>query len=237
MKYCIAILAFMFVSFRAIPQAKSPQQTNNKARITFIAKEGDRGKTYTGKLIKGDLAGLKFELNQSAGISNIQGNNQSQNASEKYVNRVISSSHGKKSKKRAQRAENDLTGHYEINSKEELEKVKEKKEEAVQNRYERKNKPGFFERLFTPRKQPKKQQLSDRYKISKKRIRNGQTIKRQAGPITLIVTYKIRENGFVNTYIDVVEYYLQPGSDYQLKYHGTGAKRNYYIEYVPQPGH
>jgi hypothetical protein len=236
MKYCLAILAFMFVSFRAIPQGKSLQQTN-KARITFVAKEEDQGKTYIGKLLKGDLAGLKFQLQQSAGVSPLKGNTQSQTASEKYVNRVVSSSPGKKSKKRAQRAENDLTGHYEINSQEELEKVKEKKEKAAEKRYERKSKPGFFERLFNPAKQTKKQQLSDRYKVSKKRIRNGQTIKKPAGPVTLIVTYKIRENGFINTYIDVVEYYLQPGSNYHLKYHGTGAKRNYYIEYVPQPGH
>jgi hypothetical protein len=51
----------------------------------------------------------------------------------------------------------------------------------------------------------------------------------------MFIKYKIRDGRTVRTYIDVVEAHLKPDALYELKYHGTGAGRQYFLEYQQVP--
>lgn len=227
------ILPILYLSLFTI-QTFAQNTAPSTATITFIAKDGDKAKTYIGHMKKGNIASLELDLQQRRGIAAKPTDNlQSQSSREGYVNEITSSTSKKNMKNRKDRAENDLIGHYDVKDTLDFEKIEGKKQKAIEKKYTSKKNPGFSRKLFIPAEGKKTSQLSNYYKVSKRRIRNGQTIKKQAGVVSFVVTYKIMENGFMNTYVNVVYAELIPGSAYYLKYHGSGHNRKYYLEYIP----
>ncbi|MBN1927890.1 MAG: hypothetical protein JW798_18805 [Prolixibacteraceae bacterium] len=229
-KILLPVLSFGLFTLQLIAQKPTP----TTATITFIAKEGDRAKTYIGQMKTGNIARLKFDLEQSRGLNNGTVNNyQTQDSRVGYVNKVTSSTSRKNLKNRKERAENDLIGHFSIKDTVDFEKIELKKQKALDKKYTTERNPGFFKKMFSPSNVKKDSYLSKNYKFTTKRIRNGQTFKKKAGIVSFVISFKIIENGYLNTYVNVVNAELIPGSAYYLKYHGTGSNRNYYLEYVP----
>jgi hypothetical protein len=206
----------------------------NSARITFIAKDDDTAQTYIGKLKKGDITNLKYELQRyNSGTANTLDVDDEKNAMKGYVERIAVVGEKKKNKKRLNEAtRNDLIGNYEVKDEEALKEVKEKKQKAAEKKASTKDDSGNYLKYQNQRKRGNTPQLSKYFSISEKKIRNGYTFTKPFGSVAFIVTYKIREGKNINTYINVVEGYLKPGSDYYLRYHGNGSKRLYYLEYV-----
>jgi hypothetical protein len=226
----VTIVAFYSFHYATFAQGKK----SGLAKITFIAKEGDNAKTYVGKLKKGDISNLKYELQRfNSGSKNEVDADDSKGSVDGYVNRIAVVGQKNKNKKKLESAaRKDLIGNFEVKDQEELTAVKEKKHKADSLRFLSKDETGNYLKYNSSLKRNNKSQLSKYYHVSGRRIRNGQTITKHAGGVALIVTYKLREGRDINTYVNVVEEYLKPGSKYHLRYHGSGSKRLYYLEFV-----
>jgi len=209
---------------------------SDKAKIIFISKEGDNAKTYISKFKKGDLNSLKYELQRyNSGVGNEIDVKTMQSSVDGYIERISVSGEKKKNKsKRNKEAHDDLLGNYEVTDEESLLEVKVKKLKKIEAQAANKDDTGNFKKYSEATTRKNTTELSKYYKISSgKRLRDGHSITKPAGGIALIITYKIREGKNINTFVNVVEEYLNPGSTYYLKYHGNGSKRKYYLEYVP----
>jgi hypothetical protein len=227
--FLILLLTLFFI---VISGENSIGQTSGFAKICFIDKNEDHSKTYLGKLTKGNLENLKYELQNNFSEPVVTFDDKSKSESEGYVDRVTAQKLKKRWKGNKQKAKNDLLGNYEVKDEESLKKIKEKqlkeKEKRESERTISKNNINA-----SPQSGPRPNSyISKHFKIKGKRIRNGQTIRRHAGYTCLIVKYKIREGNYFNTYVNIVEDYLTEGSKYNLKYHGNGSNRKYYLEFV-----
>lgn len=225
-----AIMVFVLTSNNSFPQTKE----QGTATITFISKENDQGRTYIGRLKKGNLSSLKNELQRyNTGVQNEVDVDNDKNSVSGYVDRIIVGEKGKSIKKRNKAAHDDLLGNYEIEDEESLLDVKVKKLKKVEEKATEKNDAGNYKKFNVSKNKKKSQGLSEYYKISTgKRLRNGKSLHKPAGGIAMIVTYKIKEGKYINTYVNIVEGYLKSNSSYNLKYHGSGSKRQYYLEFV-----
>ena len=206
------------------------------AKIRFVDDEKGSSKTYLGRLTKGDMESLKFELQHSFGNTQTGKNDKSKTELEGYVGRVTSKNHKKSWKNRNKDAKDNLIGNYNVKDEKSLQQVKQKHYKEKEKRATKfgpsENYKSYSEATNAPRPNS---YMSKHYKIRGKRLRNGHSFRRKAGPVSLIIKYKIRENDKINTYINVVEDYLQDGSKYNLKYHGSGPNRKYYFEFVSNP--
>jgi hypothetical protein len=209
--------------------------TNGFAKIIFVDNNADHSKTYLGKLTKGDLQSLKYELQNSFAEPVVTIGGKSKSESDGYVNRVTSKKTKYNAKKRERKAKNDLLGNYTIDDEKSLVKIKEKREkEEVESKdkFSRNYKVNSDEQvLHKPNRS-----LAKHYRISTgRRIHNGQSFRKRAGYVSMIIKYKIREGNQISTYVTIVEDYLKEGSKYNLKYHGNGSKRKYYLEFDSAP--
>jgi hypothetical protein len=209
------------------------QQANGLAKIRFIDNKDDHSKTYIGKLTKGKIENLKYEMQNNSAETPAKINDRNKAESEGYIKKVTADRFKKKWKNNRQKASDDLLGNYEVKDEKSLQEVKEKKLKERGKRASSKNistdNPKNIEPEYAVRPN---NFLSKNFNIRGKRIRNGQSLKKHAGYVCLIVKYKIREGSFVNTYVSIVEDYLKENSKYNLKYHGNGSKRKYYLEYA-----
>lgn len=232
----IIIIAILFlVSFKPILFAQST--TQGHATIIFVDKEGERAKTYIGKLRKGDLQSLKYELQRYKTAPTITNTAPDPNKTRNEIaDNVISSPRILTPAQSNKKAHDDLFANYEVNDEKSLKKVKEKK---IKDREKTKKLPKAKQKVVKIKEPPKqyrkkkKSELSDYFKISKRRVIDGQKIAQPAGAGYIIVSWDVKEEGYIKTYVNVVEEYLKDGSKYYLKYHGTGSKRNYYLEFIP----
>lgn len=230
-----SLLIILFVS---MPFANIILGNNNQghssgfAKIRFVDNRDDHSKTYLGKLKKGDLSGLKYELQQNFANQPETVSDKGKSESEGYVDRVTSKNYTKNDKN----AKKDLIGNYEVKDEKSLAKIKERKTKEKEKRVSDKgisDNPG--KQVEEQKIQKPNSYLSKNYRITGRRIRNGQTVRKPAGYVCLIVKYKVPEGNYVNTYVNIVEDYLKEGSSYNLKYHGSGSKRKYYLEYASLP--
>jgi hypothetical protein len=204
------------------------------AKITFVSKEDDQAKSFISTLRKGNLSRLRYDLTQgNAGTTNEVDVDNTKGSLDGYVNQIVVGRKKQSVKKRNKADHDNLLGNYDIKDQESLLDVKVKKLKEVETRASEKDDSGNYLKYNSYKNRKNDQGLSRYYKISRgRRLRNGTCIKKPAGNITLIITYKIREGRYMNTYVNMIDGYLSPNSRYNLKYHGTGSKRQYYLEFV-----
>jgi hypothetical protein len=220
-------------SFFSISITNAQQQANGFVKIRFIDNKDDHSKTFIGKLTKGKIENLKYELNNNFAEVPANINDRDKSESEGYIKKVTADRFKKKWKKNKQKASDDLLGNYEVKDEKSLNEVKEKKLKERGKRESVKNKSSNNLKNIDPEHAVRPNNfLSKNFKISGKRIHNGQTFKKHTGYVCLIVKYKIREGNYVNTYVSIVEDYLKEDSKYNLRYHGNGSKRKYFLEYA-----
>jgi hypothetical protein len=210
------------------------EKVSGKVKITFISNNGDNGKTYIGKLRKGNYMSLKEALSPaSPHASNEVNVNDEKNSMNGYADQVAIVGERQNKNKLKEAARNDLIGNYEAKDKKALKAVQDKKKKANALKSSGKDDAGNYKKYIEGDGSQKRSQLSRYYKIATgRRLRDGNAFKKPAGGVALIILYKIREGNTISTYVNTVEGYLKPGSRYNLKYHGTGAKRQYYLEYA-----
>jgi hypothetical protein len=229
----VLIILFVSMPFSNIILGNNNQgHSSGFAKIRFIDYGEDHSKTYLGKLIKGDLGSLKYELQQNFANQPSSTGDQNKKNADKSVEQATSKSYRNNDKN----AKKDLIGNYEVKDEKSLAKIKEKKTKEKEKRASDKGISGNNGKHTEEQKIHKpNSQLSKNYRITGRRILNGQTVRKPAGYVCLIVKYKVPEGNYVNTYVNIVEDYLKEGSKYNLKYHGNGSKRKYYLEYVSLP--
>lgn len=223
-------------------------QNNSDGGYASIFYNGDKTKnsaTYFGKVRKGNEERLKSELNYSKNYSGNEAIVKSapNTDAENYIRYL---SRQEKNKKRNEKRY--LSDKYNIDEKKlskgdnrERKKYFEEKELMFIERNKLKspnNKKNNSKVLSFEEFQQTSKQLNQansyiarNYKISGKKIREGKKYKYPGGPVSIFIKYKIRDGRTIRTYIDVVEAHLKPDSLYELKYHGTGSGRKYYLEY------
>jgi hypothetical protein len=235
MKCFLLIFILLVVFIPSVSNVYAQGKVSGHAKITFIMEEGDQAITYIGKLTKGDYMRLREALKPPPpGTANEVNVDDEKSRWSGYVDQISNAGEKQKNKKKLNEAAfNDLIGNYEVKDKKALNKVKDKKQKATTMKSSAKDDTGNYLKYITNHSIKKTPQLSKYFKISSgRRLRNGQTITKPAGGTALIITYKIREGETINTYVNIVEAYLNPDSKYNLKYHGAGTKRKYYLEYV-----
>jgi hypothetical protein len=227
-------IALMLVNITYGIAGNNQQPGSGFAKIKFVDNNADHSKTYLGKLVKGDLQSLKYELQNSFAEPVVTVGDKSKSESEGYVNRVTSKKIRYNAKKRVRKAKNDLFGNYTVDDEKSLAKIKEKKEkeekEAIANISSKYNGNDHEQNLYKS-----KSNLSRHFRVAGRRMYNGQSFRKRAGYVSMIIKYKIREGNQISTYVTIVEDYLKEGSKYNLKYHGNGSKRKYYFEFVSAP--
>jgi len=235
MKNVSLFVLLLFLSFSTLPGQENPRKNPGWVRITFVAHDDDPAQTFIGKLKRGDMETLRWELNRyNGGVPAEENDPYSRESGERSVEHIVSSGPKKVNpEKRKEKARNDLFENYSIRDEESRKKIREKKQKADEQRFESSKNYQNDRELSDGQGRSTSTPLSKYYRVSKHRIRNGQSFRKPAGDVSFIVTFRIREGRYVNTYMNLVRGYLNPGSEYLLKYHGTGSKRSYYLEYVP----
>jgi len=237
-KYFSLLLVILTISVSYGKTTNNFTNTSNGfAKIKFVDNNTDHSKTYLGKLVKGNLQSLKYELQSSFAEPPATVTDKNKTNSSQYVDRVTSVKTEHNAKKRVRKAKNDLFGNYTIDDEKSLAKIKEKKELEEKEKESKadisQNSKGNYDEqnMHNPNSS-----LSKHYRISAgRRIHSGQSFRKRAGYVCLIIKYKIREGNQIRTYVNIVEDYLKEGSKYNLKYHGNGSKRKYYLEFVSSP--
>lgn len=239
MKKHFFVLTFLFLTFflcGGTITTSAQYQAKGSAKIRFVDDDKGTSKTYIGRLTKGDMESLKFELQHSFGNAQDAGTDKSKTELDGYVGRVTSGSQIKSTKKRSKDARKGLFGNYEAKDEKSYQEIRKKHyEEKEKKASERNNSDSFKSYSEANNTSRPNSYLVKHYRIKGKRLRDGHSFRRKAGPVSLIIKYKIRENDKINTYVTVVEDYLQDGSKYNLRYHGNGSKRKYYFEFVANP--
>ena len=216
--------------------ASAQYQAKGSAKIRFVDDDKGSSKTYIGRLTRGNMESLKFELQHSFGNTQDAGTDKSKTELDGYVGRVTSGSQTKSMKKRSKDARKGLFGNYEAKDEKSYQQIRKKHyEEKEKKASERNNSDSYKSYSDANNTLRPNSYLAKHYRIKGKRLRDGHSFRRKAGPVSLIIKYKIRENDKINTYVTVVEDYLQDGSKYNLRYHGNGSKRKYYFEFVSNP--
>ncbi|HPS11924.1 MAG TPA: hypothetical protein PLB87_01520 [Prolixibacteraceae bacterium] len=221
------ILFLLSALFFGMPNSVWAQSgEKGSAKIRFVDSREKYSRTYLGTLKKGDIQSLKYDLQNGYSEPVVRvGGPKSQTESEKYVEKITSGSAQKNGKERHKKANKDLVGSYEVESSKSLKKIKEQK---LHDRSER----DLIQSINQEESQKASRTLSKHYRIKGKRIRNGHSFRKSAGPVCLIIKYTVRDGNYLNSYVNVVEDYLKAGSTYNLKYHGSGSKRKYYLEFA-----
>jgi hypothetical protein len=222
------LVLILIDSFIALSNTKKQNQPRGYAKIRYIDNETVHSKTYLGKLTKGKIENLKYELNNN--LSEFSSKTDEKNRSEPNGSMAFKTNTNLTKKRK--NATIDLLGNYEIKDEKSLKRVREKKMKVNEKTSGRNIQPKNNKNIEETSNRPSKN-ISKKFRIGGKRICNGQTFRKHAGTICLIVKYKIREGNYVNTYVSIVEDYLKEDSKYNLRYHGSGSKRKYYLEYAP----
>jgi hypothetical protein len=230
MKY-VNVFFFSVLFFFSVQQPALAVGKKN-VKIYFVAKDGDRARTYLGKLTKGELNSLKYELQRykSTPVNEVDVLDDKA-IMEGYVNSITVGGEKKDKKGLSKSAMDDLIGNYEIKDTISLAEAKEKKKKAAAEKASKRSSSANYKR-YKQEATRSHAQLDKYYKVRKtRRLRDGSKFSAAAGPNTFIVVYDVAVDRKILSYIDVVDIYLNPDSKYNLKYHGTGANRQYYIEY------
>jgi hypothetical protein len=227
--YKVLIVIISLITINTVPVFANGNNSKH-ATIVFVDDSNDGSKTYISGLSKKELYKLRNELAYS-GSYNGEAKKASENDKEyrqDYVNRVTA---GKYKKNRKENAKNDLFGYHKVNGEKSQKKIAQKKNEELGKKYLSNKEKQDKANQLNAKKLSRKRQPSA-YKKGARRIRNGQSIKKPSGNAGFMVRYTILDGDFVNTYATYFEEYLKAGSVYNLKYHGTGANRKYYLEFV-----
>jgi hypothetical protein len=231
---CFVVLLFFASITNGMTGTNNQNYSSGYAKIKFVDQKEVYSKTYLGKLTKGDIASLKYELQNNFADPQKSVSEKNKTEQNGYVDRVTTTKFKKSWKNNRKKAKNDLLGNYVVEDEKSLIEIKEKKLKEQEKRASKTKISEKSKKLIDTASQNKPNtSLSKHYSITGKRIYNGQTFKKRAGYVCLIIKYKIREGNFINTYVSLVEDFLKDGSNYNLKYHGEGTKRKYYLEYVP----
>ena len=118
--------------------------SNGFVKIRFIDNHENNSKTYLGKLTKGELQSLKYELQNSFAEPPASMNDKKISEKEGYVNMVTAKKLKKKWKNNSKKAKNDLVGNYEVSDEESLVEVKEKKIAQREKTISTNNKTGNY---------------------------------------------------------------------------------------------
>jgi hypothetical protein len=240
-------LAFLI----GVPLFSQNRSERDFAFIVFKGDKSDNSNTYLGKVKKGDPSRLRSELGYSSSYSgneSIEKRGPNTDA-ESYI-RYLSRQEKKKNRKQFRHlsdwysvdeqklAEGNKRQSQKYFEEKELMFTEKEKLKAPKNKKKSSKVLSFeeFQQLNKDQSRPNTY-LAKNYKIKGNKLRKGKKFKHQSGPVSLLIKYKIKEGNMVRTYIDMVDAHLKPGSLYELKYHGEGAGRQYYLEYqqVPKP--
>ncbi|MGF7137889.1 hypothetical protein [Roseimarinus sediminis] len=233
MKQLILSLLFIFIgcyTFAAPGEKKH-------AVVIYAGEMHDYSKSYRAKLKRGDLNYLRNHLRQAstqASSGNVRSEEQMLND---QVKRITNN------KKEHQGKAPQLSEKYRINekklkkgSKSQQRKYLKQKQKLAKKKKKREKKEDIQEekkmRQFNREQVQKDSYLSKNFKFSSNRLRKGEKMKFSEGKISLIIQYKIYEDGLVKSYVDVLDDYVKAGSKYLLKYSGSNARREYYLEYL-----
>jgi putative cell wall-binding protein len=232
MKQLILSLLFIFIALFA---DAAPGEKKH-AVVIYAGEMHEYSKSYRAKLKKGDLNYLRSHLRQaSTQVSSGSVRSEEQMLND-HVKRITNN------KKEHHRKAPQLSEKYRINEKklkkgnkiqqrkylkqkQKLAKTEKKREKEEKIKKEKKTRQIHQESLR------KNSYLSKNFRFSNNRLRKGEKMKFPEGQITLIIQYKIYEDGVVKSYVDVLDDYVKAGSNYLLKYSGSDARREYYLEY------
>jgi hypothetical protein len=131
MKY-VNVFFFSVLFFFSVQQPALAVGKKN-VKIYFVAKDGDRARTYLGKLTKGELNSLKYELQRykSTPVNEVDVLDDKA-IMEGYVNSITVGGEKKDKKGLSKSAMDDLIGNYEIKDTISLAEAKEKKKKLQQ---------------------------------------------------------------------------------------------------------
>ncbi len=239
-------IAFFFIAILYCSLTSFSQTGNEKqATITFAGDKSKNSRTYIGEVKKGDPDRLRNELRQSGNytgnVAKVHGNQDPDMNG--YINYLS------KNRKASEREKfRHLSDIYDIDEKKleegnrryyqkyltEKERVftEEKRVIRLERRNNRSQLMTYREFQEAQKSPPQANNyIARNYKIKGKRFWSWRKFKYPPGPVSIIIKYKVREGNTVRTYVDVVDNHLSPGSFYELKYHGTNTRRNYYLEY------
>ena len=247
MKQFILIIILALLVMPLFSQNKT--EKSSKATIIYRGDKDSNSSTYLGVVKKGDPARLRSELRNSAAYSgnvavekrgpNTDGDSYIRYLSKKSKNkkrekfRHLSDLHDVDEEKLLRGSEHQRKKYFE---KKELIYTDKKSREAQKQKKKEKKVLSYGEFQQLGNEKPRvNNYLARNYRIKGKKLRKGKKFKYTAGPVSMVVKYKIKEGNVVRTYVDVVDGHLKPGSLYELKYHGAGTARQYYFEYLHQP--
>lgn len=227
--FCLLLLS----SILTISSFQAKGAAGGRVKITFIQNEGDQAKSFLGKLKKGDYANLKGMISPGSPKTTNDINVEDEKGSVSgFVDHITSDKNrNNNTSKLDKQAQKELFGNYSPKNQKELKRIKEQK--LKQNKSKANSSEENYQ-SYKENQQPKpNSQLSKYFKIATAgRLRNGHSFRREPGRISLIIVYKIREGRNCNTYVTTLDGYLNPDSRYNLRYHGTGTRRQYYLEYT-----
>lgn len=201
-------------------------QAQGHAIIIFEGERTSNTRTYLCKLKKGDPYRLDNYL-QSGTTDQGSANDDKAFAPKEY-------------EPRSDRNEmKHLSEIYDVDEK----KLKKGKEKQRQKYFEEKEKAYQEKRETKPQKQKsdrsakaylpqraRKTKLARQFKLSSRRIKEGQKKRVPAGNVNLIIKFETRENNTVKSYLTSLNTKLEPGKKYVLKYYGNENRRKYFIE-------
>lgn len=233
MKQLILSLLFIFIGW----YAGAASGDKKHAVVIYAGEMHDYSKSYRAELKRGDLNYLRSYLKQAstqASSGNVLSEEQMLND---HVRRITNN------KKDHQSKAPQLSEKYRINekklkkgSKSQQRKYLKQKQKLAKKKKKREKKENIQEknkiRHFNREQVQKDSYLSKNFKFSSNRLQKGEKIKFSEGQIALIIQYKIYEDGLLKSYVDVLDDYVKAGSKYLLKYSGSNARREYYLEYL-----
>lgn len=246
MKSILVVILALFVVSSLYSQNRSK---NDFAYIVFNGDKSENSSTYLGKVKKGDPSRLRSELGYSSSYSGNEAIEKSgPNTDAESYFRYLSKQEKKKNRKQFRHlsdwysvdeqklAEGNQRQREKYYKEKELMFTKKGNLKAPKNEKKTSKVLSYeeFQRLNKDQARPNTY-LARNYKIKGKKLQKGKKFKHQSGPVSLLIKYKIKEGNMVRTYIDMVDSHLKPGSLYELKYHGEGAGRQYYLEYQQVP--
>lgn len=208
-------------------------QTTEKKRavIIFTGEKSNNTRTYLGKLKKGDPYRLNDYLR--SGTSN-------QTDAPTDANFSL-----KEYEPRSDRNEtNYLSDDYKINENR-LKKGKSKYRQKYLDEKEKAFSPKKkHERPIAREAQVKKKdhkprkaetRLAKKFKIKGKHLRKGKKLRYPAGNVSLLLTYDVKTDNTVKTYVTNLNVKVESGKKYYLNYYGNESKRKYYLEAATTP--
>jgi hypothetical protein len=247
MKFLISTLLLLCLGLGA--NAQKSNKNNEYATIIFAGDKSKNSRTYIGKVKKGNPETLHGELQSAANYSGntVTVSGGTGNDMESYIKYL--SKHKKRIDKKKFRALSDIYNIDEDKLKARNERYYQKYLDEKQRVYsdeekekrKKKNSTTKSGKLLTysqyveaKSKAPQaKSYIARNYKIKTRRFWKWRKLKYPPGSTTITIVYKVREENTVRKYVSMASAHLGGGKTYELKYHGTNNRRNYYLEYRP----